>query len=205
MNSDFLLSNQSIVFTTREYALEHKLSLSAASHRLKTLKKSGAIISLSRGIWACPKHPFFSPLSCVAKLLGPEQGYVSFLTALHLHGLLSQIPGTIHIATTGRGRVLKTPVGTFEFFQLKSVLMQEGIDWSDSKIPYRIASAEKSLFDTLYIATRKGKRFAKLPELDLQSKNFKQQHFLRFLSRSSIPARLKTAILSRLRHLIEET
>ena len=199
MNSAFLFSNESIVFTTREYALEYNLTLSAASHRLKTLKRAGSIIALTRGIWACPNHPFFSPLCCVAKLLGSEQGYVSFLTALHLHGLLSQIPTTVQIATTGRSRKLITPVGTFEFFQLKSALMREGVDWSDSKIPYRIASAEKSLFDTLYISTRKGNRFAKLPELDLQSGTFKPQKFARTTSRASIPASLKTAILNRIK------
>ena len=47
-------------------------------------------------------HPYFHPLSCVPYLLGKEQGYVSFLTALHLHCVISQIPKTIQIATTGR-------------------------------------------------------------------------------------------------------
>jgi len=51
-------------------------------------------------------------------LMGKEQGYVSFLIALHLHGLVSQIPKTIQIATTGHARTLGSPIGRYEFLQI---------------------------------------------------------------------------------------
>lgn len=197
MDKTFLLSEQSIAFTTRDFALALGLSLSAASHRLALLHKSNSIIRLTRGVWANTKHPFFSPLSCIPILLGAEQGYLSFLSVLHQQGMLSQIPATMQIATTGRGRKLRTAVGTFEFFQLKPQLMKEGVAWSQSRIPYRIASAEKAFFDTIYLATRKGRRFKSLPELDFESSNFSRRRFLALIKRADISLRLRNAVTAR--------
>jgi len=50
-------------------------------------------------------------VACLRYLVGNEQGYVSFLTAMHLHGLISQIPRAYQGATTGRGRILESPIG----------------------------------------------------------------------------------------------
>lgn len=154
-----------VVFSTRGFALTQGLSLSAASHHLKVLEKRSDVVRVTRGIWATPNHPYFSTLACVPLLLGQEQGYVSFLTALHRHGAISQIPLVIQVATTGHSRKLATSIGRFEFFQLKPEMMQAGVEWSEMHVPFRIASTEKALIDTLYLATRKGRRFASLPEL----------------------------------------
>ena len=89
------------------------------------------------------------------------------MTALHTRGVISQIPRTIQVATTGHGRKLVTPVGTFELFRLAPKLMRAGIVWSETRVPYRIATVEKALLDTLYISTKRGGRFRSLPELDL--------------------------------------
>jgi hypothetical protein len=112
-------------------------------------------------------HPWFHPLVAVPKLLGNEHGYVSFLAALHLHGIIEQIPRAMHVATTGHARTLQTPVGRFEFFHLAPTMMRHGVEWSDTRIPYRIATAEKALLDTFYISLRRGRRFRSLPELDM--------------------------------------
>ena len=101
-------------------------------------------------------------------LLGHEQGYVSFLTALSRHGVISQIPPKIQIAITGHSRTLVTPVGTFEFFQLKPSMMLPGVERSHTHVPFQMASPEKALLDIVYIATRKGRRFASLPEMHRQ-------------------------------------
>lgn len=79
---------------------------------------------------------------------------MSFLTVLNLHGLLSQIPGTIQIATTGHQRVLESPVGTYEFFPLKPGLVQDGISWSDVQLPYPLATGEKALLDNALVPSR---------------------------------------------------
>jgi predicted transcriptional regulator of viral defense system len=194
---DLLNTEDFVIFTTREFAYRAAVSISAAAKRLARLSQKEQLTKITKGVWANTAHPYFHPLSCVPYLLGKEQGYVSFLTALHIHGMISQIPKAIQIATTGRGRVLVSAVGRFEFFQIKPELMAQGSEWSESRLPYLIANAEKALVDTLYLSTRKNRRFARLPELDLAHSEFRPGEFKRLLNQLSIPLRVLSAMESR--------
>ena len=178
------------------------MSMSAAAKRLARLSEKKLLTRITKGIWANTSHPYFHPLSCVPYLLGKEQGYVSFLTALHLHGVISQIPQTIQVATTGRGRSLDSPIGRFEFFQIKPELMKQGSNWSATHLPYVVATPEKALVDTLYLSTRKNRRFARLPELDVTLPTFHRAEFDRLLDQPGIPTRVLSAMRSRLAALI---
>ena len=202
MRPELLGDPELAVFTTRELALRSGTSLSSASRQLSHAADMGAITRVTRGVWANTQNPAFHPHLCVTHLLGNEQGYVSFLTALHLHGIVSQIPPRIHVATTGHGRRITTPVGVFELFQLAPDLMQEGVVWSDTRVPYRIATPEKALFDTLYISTRKGRRFRSLPELDLSRPRFRRSRFAA-LVRGVENARIAAAVERRFEALVQ--
>lgn len=185
-----------VIFTTRDYANQVGLSMSAATKRLARLSGKKLLTRVTKGVWANTSHPYFHPLSCVPYLLGKEHGYVSFLTALHLHGVISQIPKTIQVATTGRGRSLDSAPGRYEFFQIKPELMRQGTDWSETRLHYLIASPEKSLLDTLYLATRKNRRFARMPELDVTQSGFRVREFERILDQLPIPTRILSAMRS---------
>ena len=189
-------SDDFVIFTTREFANHAAISMSAAAKRLSRLSAKEFLTRITKGVWANTGHPYFHPLCCVPYLLGKEQGYVSFLTALHLHGVISQIPKTIQVATTGRARSLNSPVGRYEFFQIKPELMAQGIDWSESRLPYLVASAEKALLDTLYLATRQNRRFARMPELDVMQSGFRLREFERLLDELPIPTRILSAMRS---------
>jgi len=191
-----LNSDDFVIFTTREFAGYAGISMSAASKRLSRQSEKRFLTRVTKGVWANTAHPYFHPLCCVPYLLNKEQGYVSFLTALHSHGVISQIPKSIQVATTGRARSLDSPVGRYEFFQLKPELMKQGIEWSETRLPYLVASAEKSLLDTLYLATRKNRRFARLPELDLTQSGFRERKFGRLLDELPIPKRILSAMRS---------
>ncbi len=197
MMFNFQQSEEFIFFTTREYAFAADISISAASKQLKRQKSKGFITNVARGIWANSNHPYYNPLGCLSYLLGDEQGYVSFLTALHRHDMLSQIPRTIQVATTGHSRKLKTPIGTFEFFQLKPEMMTEGVEWSETRIPFLMATPEKALLDIFYIATRKKKRFSSLPELDIDSPAFKVRKFKTLVNKLIVSKQITSAIMSR--------
>ncbi|MFQ5644069.1 MAG: hypothetical protein ACE5FQ_10300 [Thiogranum sp.] len=171
--------------------------MSAASKRLQRLADRKLLTRITKGLWANTSHPWFHPLSCVPYLLDKEQGYVSFLTALHLHGLVSQIPKTVQIATTGHARTLNSPVGRYEFLQLKPELMKQGIEWSDTHLPYLIASAEKALIDTLYLSTRKKRRFSRLPEVEIGQPAFREREFKRLLNQLPIPPRISALMRTR--------
>jgi predicted transcriptional regulator of viral defense system len=163
---ELLGSPDFVVFTTREYAFRAGVAVASATRQLARAAERGAITRISRGIWANPSHPFFHPLTCVPKILGNEHGYVSFLTALHLRGVIEQIPRTMQAATTGHARRLVTPLGTFELFHIAPAQMRHGIEWSETRVPYRIATAEKALLDAFYISIRRARRFRSLPEID---------------------------------------
>lgn len=186
-----------VIFTTREFATHAGISMSAAAHRLSRLSENESLTRITKGVWANTSHPYFHPLSCVPYLLGKEQGYVSFLTALHLHGVISQIPKTTQVATTGRARLLESPIGRYEFFQIKPELMKIGAGWSETHLPYLIATPEKALLDTLYLSTRKNRRFTSLPELDLTTSGFRVLEFEKFLKKLPIPTRVLSAMRSR--------
>jgi len=173
-----LFSPEFIIFTTRQFSLASSLSMSAATKKLTRLEKEKLITKITKGVWANAKHPWFDARACVPYLLGKEQGYISFLTQLHDDGVISQIPNTIQVATSGHSRKLSSPVGDFEFFQIKPELMREGVVWSNTKVPYLHAEKEKALLDCLYLSTRKGKRFSKLPEVDTKELNSKKINML---------------------------
>ena len=194
---DLFNTDEFVIFTTREYANQVGLSMSAGAKRLARLSLRKLLVRVTKGVWANTGHPYFHPLSSVPHLLGKEQGYVSFLSALHLHGVISQIPKTIQIATTGRARTLDAPVGDYEFFQIKPELMQQGTTWSYTHLPYLIATPEKALLDTLYLSTRKNRRFARLPELDVTESGFRVREFERLLNELPIPTRILSAIRSK--------
>jgi len=166
---DVFNSKDFIIFTTRDYAVHQQLSISSASKKLSRLREKKLLTQVTKGVWANTEHPYFHPTSCVPYLLNNESGYISFLTALHFHGALSQIPKTIQVATTGHSRVLDSLVGYYEFIQIKPelMLMQTQVIWSEMQLPYLLATPEKSLIDVLYISTRKNKRFMRMPELEL--------------------------------------
>ena len=159
----FLVRNA--LFTTRLFAVSTDRRVDSSSRALTGLAARGLLVRVTRGLWAQPDHPSFTPFGAVGFLLGHEHGHVSFVSALHRHGVIAQIPGAVHIATTGHGRVLESPIGRFEFFQLRPQMMNGGVDVSDTEPPYPIATPEKALLDTIYIGLRRH-RFVRLPELD---------------------------------------
>jgi predicted transcriptional regulator of viral defense system len=197
MKTDPLAERDFAVFSTREYAQAAGIGVAAASKQLKRRAEGKLVVQVTRGLWADTRHPAFSAMACVPYLLGMEQGYVSFLTALHYHGALSQIPASIQVATTGHGRKLKTPVANYEFLQLKPQLMRQGIEWTETRLPYRIATLEKALLDTFYIATRKRRRFSALPELELPDTRSHRKRFRQLLDLHEFPTPIRTAIEKR--------
>ena len=194
---DLFNSPDFIIFTTRDFANYSSIAMPAASKRLSRLADKKLLTRITKGLWANTSHPWFHPLACVPYLLGKEQGYVSFLTALHLHGLVSQIPKTIQVATTGHARTLNSPVGHYEFLQIKPELMKQGTKWSDTHLPYLIATAEKALIDALYLSTRKNRRFARLPEVDIRQTAFSTREFVQLLKQLPIPPRISAVIRTR--------
>ena len=101
MRVDWLNSPELVVFNTRDFARAADVSVAAATRRLTRIarRSENGFLRLTRGVWANTRHPYFTVFACVPVLLGNEQGYVSFLSALHAHGAIAQIPASIQVAT----------------------------------------------------------------------------------------------------------
>jgi predicted transcriptional regulator of viral defense system len=197
-----ILIKKKIVFTTHELAFELGKATSSVSRSLQSLYKEGEIQQVTRGIWANTDHPYFTPYALTPLLLNHEQGYVSFLSALHRHDIISQIPTTIQIATSGRNRIVSSPVGDFEFIKMSPEIFQDGFSLWGEVVTYNLATKEKALFDCLYISTRKGKRFSKFPEVDLSS--IKKKILMGYLNQLVSSKAIKSAITSRFSALLEK-
>lgn len=188
-------------FTTRSFALLTGRRVDTAARTLKRLAGEGTVVQVTRGVWCQPAHPHFSKLGITPHLLGSEHGYVSFLTAMHVHGLISQIPGSIQAATTGKSRRVESPIGTFEFFHVHPRMMRSGLSLAGNRSTYQLADPEKALLDTLYLSTRKGRRFSRLPEIDNEA--WRPDIFMA-LADTQIPAlRIRNAVKARAASLLE--
>ena len=154
------------VFRTREIAALRGTSVGAASQALGSLARQGVLVRAARGIWCVPSDPRFNQFLLVNYLSGAHRAYVSFISALHLHGIIEQIPRVVYAVTTAHSHVETTPLGKYSFHQVDPGFFA-GFDWYRDGKGFLIASGEKALVDGLYISTRKGRRFGSLPELEL--------------------------------------
>ncbi len=152
------------VFSTREIALLRRASLSSTSQALSRLAQKAVVERIVPGIWHLPHDAAFSPFAVVPFLALGNRAYISFLSALHLHGMIEQIPQVIYAATTGHGRMIRTPVGTYSLHRIHPRFFS-GFGWYGPRHDFLIAGPEKALVDSLYLSSRRGRRFGSFPEL----------------------------------------
>ena len=162
------------VFTTRQIAALSGSSLSATSQALGRLEMQGVVKKVSRGVWCIPDDPRFSIYSLVPLLAGSHRAYVSLTSALHLHGLIEQIPQIVFAVTTGHTRMRRTAVAMYSYHRIHPHLFG-GFEWYGKRQDFLVATPEKALVDSFYLSSRKGKRFGTFPEIDLGAEfNFKR-------------------------------
>jgi len=161
------------------------------------MKKQEILVRASRGLWCLPSDPRFTPFALVPFLAGRHRAYVSFFSALHLHGLTAQIPQVIYAATTAHTRVTKTPIATYSFHRIHPAFFV-GFDWHSSG-QFLLATPEKAVVDCLYISGRKAKRFEFFPELELP-RSFRFRVAREWASRIGEP-RVRTYVLKKLKAL----
>jgi hypothetical protein len=194
------------VFTSREVVELTGSRLAVVSRHLGSLARRAVITRVTRGVWAQPRHPDFSPYAVVPYILRATRrrqsrdarGYISLLSALNLRGVIDQIPRAISVVTTKRLPTLRSPVGTYEFHQLEPTLVG-GFEPYGQARNFDLATAEKALFDTLYLSVRKGRRFAHLPELEMP-RTFRPREVAIWITRIK-DARLRSAVTQRWRAL----
>ncbi|MBU4479210.1 MAG: type IV toxin-antitoxin system AbiEi family antitoxin domain-containing protein [Candidatus Omnitrophica bacterium] len=151
------------VFTTSEIISLSGKSSSTITQSLDYLQKQGLIIKIHRGIWA-EADSRVSAYSIIPFLTPRHRAYVSFVSALHLHGMIEQIPQVITLASTSHARTVHTKMGTFTIHQIAPRFFK-GFDWYRGDGNFLIAQPEKALVDSLYLSAHKNKQFGFFPEI----------------------------------------
>lgn len=152
------------IFTTRELSLASGKSLSAATQSLDNLSKEGVVFKIYRGVWAQEGAGAMSPYAAIPYLFPNHRAYVSFISALHLHGIIEQIPQVTTLASTAHARVIRTNIGVFHVHRITPSFFA-GFGWYKGSGSFLIAEPEKALVDSLYLSAYKKKRFGRFPEL----------------------------------------
>ena len=152
------------VFTTHQLCVCSGKSASTITQALNHLKKEAIIIKVYRGIWAEKDNEKLSPYAAIQHLLPRHRLYVSFISALHLHGIIEQIPQVITLASTAHTKTIHTALGTFSIHKIHPLFF-DGFEWYKGDGNFLIAEPEKALIDSLYLSTRRKKQFGYFPEL----------------------------------------
>jgi hypothetical protein len=112
-------------------------------------------------------------------LSAPLGSYLSLQTALHLRGLIEQIPDVYYAVSLGRTSRIKTSVGVFS---LHHVAPEVFGGYEERASGAKLATAEKALFDFAYLSAGRSRFFTTLPELTLP-KNFRRAELKRWLEK----------------------
>ena len=173
------------VFTTSEVMALSGKSPSTITQSLNYLQKQGLLIKVQRGIWA-EADSRISPYSIIPFLTPRHRAYVSFVSALHLHGMIEQIPQVITLASTSHTRTVYTKMGTFAIHQIAPQFFK-GFDWYHGDGNFLIAQPEKALVDSLYLSAHKKKQFGFFPEMSFP-KSFSFARARKWVKCISIPS-----------------
>lgn len=149
------------IVRTAEAAAVLGISGSNASHLLASLQEAGSVMRIMPGRWSVSGQP--SPYLVASWLTDPFPSYASLYTALSRRGLITQMPRTIYVVSLGRTKTVPTPIGTYSVHRLPPELFG-GFEERDGE---RMATAEKAVFDSLYLARARGRRFSHLTEMEL--------------------------------------
>lgn len=158
------------IFTTREISMVSGKSLSAATQALNNLAREGFVAKIYRGVWAQESSEALSPFAVIPYLFPGHRVYVSFISALHLCGIIEQIPQVTTLASPSHAKTIHTKIGVFNTHHIvPSFFIGFGWHLGSGSLPagqgFLIAEPEKALVDCLYLSAYKKKMFGHFPEL----------------------------------------
>jgi predicted transcriptional regulator of viral defense system len=194
--SDLLRMGKPIL-TTRDASLRLRISISSATRVMARLQEAGLARRIFRGLWAVDLT--IDPLTIPEHLTAPFPAYVSFQSALYLHGMIGQIPQVTFVASLGPTRKVRTSMGTFSIHRLAPEYFggYETVEGSG----VRLATPEKALMDVLYLGSARSRLFASLPEVSL-SERFAEKEARSWIGRIRDPSR-RTMVRARLDAVLE--
>lgn len=171
---ELIASARRPVFTTFELAALSGRSASATTQALARLARRGVVRKVRRGIWMVAGDLRASAFAVIPYLFPKDRAYVSFISALHLHGIVGQIPRVVTLASPAHSKTIVTSLGTFAVHRIAPAFFA-GFHWYKDSGAFLIAEPEKALVDSLYLSARKKRQYGHFPELDFpRSFSFKR-------------------------------
>jgi predicted transcriptional regulator of viral defense system len=149
-------------FETRDISALLRVAPANASALLSRLASRGLVRRLARGRWSIGVQPNRDQVA--EQVAAPSPAYVSLQSALFRHGLIEQVPDVLYAVTLGRARRVSTPSGAVSLHRMPPALFG-GFETADDGT--KAATAEKALFDLLYLSPTRSRLFTKLPEIEL--------------------------------------
>jgi predicted transcriptional regulator of viral defense system len=186
------------VLQTADAAVALGQSQGAANKTLSRLADAGLVARVRHGAWWIGGDIDFYRLP--EYLTAPYPSYVSLQTALHLRGLIEQIPEVLYAVSLARTQRTMTSAGTISFHHIAPELFGGFEEMSSPSRGVKLATAEKALFDLAYLSGGRSRSFEAVPELEIPTK-FRWSELGRWVRR--IPsARRRVQTTSRLERFL---
>jgi predicted transcriptional regulator of viral defense system len=167
------------VIDTADAAAALKQSTSATTKTLSRLAQAGLITPVRSGTWWVDDH--VDSYRLPEFLTAPLDSYLSLQSALHLHGMIEQVPSVYYAVSLARSQRIVTRVGTFSIHHLAADVFG---GYQETKDGVKLATAEKALFDFAYLSAGRSRIFTSLPELELP-RGFRQKELARWVAKIS--------------------
>jgi predicted transcriptional regulator of viral defense system len=180
------------VVATADAAAAFGQSTYAASKTLSRLAQSGLVTAVRHGTWWVGARA--DPYRLPEYLTTPMPSYLSLQTALHLRGLIEQIPEVFYVVSLARTKRIATGAGVFSVHHIAPELFG---GFEETAAGVKLASAEKALFDLAYLSGGRSRLFTAVPELEI-GKTFRWRELRRWISRVS-SQRARTLVEERIK------
>ncbi len=148
--------------------------LEVPSKKVQSLEKEGDLIRLKRGLYVVSLEisgkPINAPL-CANHIYGPS--YVSLRWALRWYGLIPEQVHRMTSVTIKRSRSFETPIGFFDYYQVKPSYFSIGLRIvQEDGVSFIMATPEKALCDFVlfdsYLPNRSVKGLKQFLEEDVR-------------------------------------
>ena len=186
------------VIGTADAAAALEQSPYAANKTLSRLGASGLVSRVRHGQWWV--GPTIDPYRLPEYLTAPMPSYLSLQTALHLHGMVEQIPEAFYAVSLARTQRIVTRVGSFSIHHVMPALYG-GFEETPNGI--KLATPEKALFDLAYLSAGRSRLFAAVPELET-GERFRWKELRRWVERVG-SEHARTLVLRRLERFLGES
>ncbi|MBX3187609.1 MAG: type IV toxin-antitoxin system AbiEi family antitoxin domain-containing protein [Labilithrix sp.] len=169
------------VIRTADAAAALRQTTFAASQTLSRLHRAGLVSRIRHGLWWLdgPVDVYRLP----EHLTAPFPSYVSLHSALHVRGVVEQIPEIVYVVSLARTQRITTRAGALSIHHVAPEVFG---GFEETAEGVKLATAEKALFDVAYLSAGRSRRFTNLPEIELP-RGFRRAELARWLQRITSP------------------